>query len=90
LTEAVLKLVILRNATENWYSISAHNQTPEEAKRLLEEWNKHLQPGCSLVSLDQRKPHQTEDHPQDCRTCRDVVRRSSGLEPQPKFQRRKS
>lgn len=89
MTDEALKLVILHNATENRYSISAHNQTPEEAKRLLEEWNKHLQPGCSLVSLDQRKPHQTAD-PQDCRTCRDVVRRSSGLQPQPKFQRRKS
>ncbi len=84
----MLKLVILYHTVENSYSTLAHNQTPEEATRFLEQWNKHLKPGFSLVSLDQKKPHRTADV-QDCRTCRDIVRRSPGLQ-QPKFQRRKS
>jgi hypothetical protein len=62
--------VILYHATENVYSVSAHNQAPEEAKRLLEEWKTHLHPGFSLVSIAQRRSHRIADA-QDCRACRD-------------------
>jgi competence CoiA-like predicted nuclease len=83
-----LKLLILYNAPENLYSISAHNQTPAEAQTVIEEWQPHLQPGFSFIALDQRKPHAADAAA--CRACRDAVRRRSGLQPQPKFKRRKS
>ncbi len=89
MTDEPLKLVILYNATENWYSLSAHNQTPEEAQAFIEKWNPHLKPGFSFLSLDQRKRHRAAD-PKDCRTCREVVQHSSGLEPKPKFKRRET
>jgi len=87
LTDEQLKLVILYHAAENWYSPSAHNQTPAEAQAFIDQWGPHLKPGFSFLLLDQRKRHRAAD-PNDCRTCRDIVRTSSGLEPKPKFKRR--
>lgn len=84
-----LNLVILYRAAENEYSVSAHNRTTEEANQLLQEWNQHLQPGCSLITLSQQKPHNAADAA-NCRACRDAVRRRSGLQPPPTFKRRKS
>lgn len=83
-----LTLVVLYHAQENTYSISAHNRTPEEASRLVEEGTPNLQPGLSLLTLKQRTSHKTVDA-EACRTCRETVQRSSGLKPVPKFQRRK-
>ena len=87
MADETLKLVILYYAAENWYSPSAHNQTPQEAQSFIDKWNSHLKPGFSFLSLDQRKHHRATD-PKDCRACRDTVRHSSGLQPQPKFKRR--
>ena len=84
-----LKLVILHDAGKNYYSVSAHNVAPEEAKRLIEEWNQHLVEGCRLLAIIQQKRHQTAN-PEDCRTCREAVARSSDLDPKPKFKRRNS
>lgn len=83
-----LSLIILYNAPMNEYSLSAHNQTSEQAEQIVRKWNPHLEPGCSLITLDQRAPHKTEDA-QSCKTCRETVRRQSGLQPLPKFVRRK-
>ena len=80
-------LTILFNATEGVYKVLAHNQIPEEATRFRETWNPHLIPGVSLITLEQHSAH-TTDNAQSCRTCRRTVRRSSGLQPLPKFQRR--
>lgn len=84
-----LNLVILYRAAENEYSVSAHNQTAEEANQLLQEWNQHLEPGCSLITLGQQKPHSTADAAH-CPACRNIVRRRSGLQPPPTFKRRTS
>lgn len=83
-----LDLVVLYHAQENTYSISAHNRTPEEASRLVAEGTPNLEPGLSLLTMRQRKSHKTDDAA-NCRTCREMVQRSSGLQPVPKFQRRK-
>jgi hypothetical protein len=80
-------LTILFNATEGVYWVLAHNQIPEEATRFREKWNPHLKPGMSLITLEQHSAHTTNE-PQSCRTCRATVRRSSGLQPSPKFERR--
>jgi hypothetical protein len=82
-------LTVLFNATEGVYSVLAHNQIPEEATRLREKWNPHLKPGLSLITLEQTAAH-TTTNAQACRTCRATVRRSSGLQPLPQFQRRTS
>jgi hypothetical protein len=83
-----LNLVVLYHAQENTYSISAHNRTPDEVSRLIAAGTPHLEPGLSLLTLKQRKPHKSADAA-SCRTCRETVQRSSGLRPVPKFQRRK-
>jgi len=88
LTATALQLVALYDATENTYLISAHNKTPEETQKLIQEYNQHLKPGFSLIAIDQQKPHKTADA-QKCRACRDTVARSSGLTPTPQFKRRK-
>lgn len=80
-------LTILFDATEGVYMVLAHNQIPEEAARFREKWNPHLKPGVSLITLEQHSAHTTDDA-QSCRTCRATVRRSSGLQPLPKFRRR--
>ena len=82
-------LTVLFNATEGVYSVLAHNQVPEDATRLREKWNPHLKPGLSLITLEQHSAHTTTEA-QSCRTCRATVRRFSGLQPTPKFRRRKS
>lgn len=87
--EQPLNIVILYHAAENEYSVSAHNQTAEDAQKLLAEWSQHLQPGFSLVVLSQEKPHKSTDAA-TCRACRETVRRSSGLTPRPIFRRRRN
>lgn len=88
MNERPLKIVILYHATENEYSISAHNQTAEEAQKLLAEWQPHLKPGFSLVVMDQREPHKAADAAA-CRACRNTVRHRSGFAPMPAFRRRR-
>ena len=83
-----LAIVVLYNAAANDYSIAAHNQSPVDAERLRAEYNPHLKPGFSLISIEQERHHKAPDA-QTCRACRDAVRRNSGLEPSPKFIRRK-
>jgi len=87
--QPLFMLTALFNANEGVYSLLAHNQNPEEANRLRETWNPHLTPGLSLITLEQRSVHNTLEV-QACRTCRATVRRSSGLQPLPKFRRRES
>jgi len=82
-----LKLVVAYDRNRNEYSLPAHNQTPEEADSYVATWSHHLRPGCSFIVLDQTKQHRTEEA-RNCRACRDTVRRSAHLEPQPKFTRR--
>lgn len=82
-----LQLVIIYSASENTYSLSEHNQLPDKATALVEDFNPHMKPGYKLMTLDQHKAHKTEDA-QNCRACRETVQRSSGLQPLPKFVRR--
>lgn len=82
------QLIILYDAPVNEYSLRAHNQTPEQAAQFVRESTPSLEPGHSLLTLAQRANHRTTDV-QSCKTCRDTVRRSSGLIPLPKFVRRK-
>lgn len=82
-----LKLIVIYDANRNEYSVSAHNQNAEDAKRFADRWNPHLIPGCSLIALDQPRRHQTAD-PHSCQACRDIVARSAHLSPNPKFKRR--
>jgi hypothetical protein len=89
LSEPILRLVVLYDANANSYSVSAHNRTPDEAGALVQERNPHLEHGSSLITLEQPKVHKAADA-QECEACRDIVRRSSGLVPLPKFVRRTS
>jgi hypothetical protein len=83
-----LKLVVLYDANNNEYSISAHNQRAEEAQRIVDEWQPQLVPGSSLIMLEQSRQHRTTDA-DDCQACRDTVARSANISPQPTFKRRK-
>ena len=85
--ERPFNLLIVYNAAENVFSISAHNQTPEEARELIQEFDQHLKPGFKLLAIEQHKAHKAVDA-QNCRACRNAVRRSSGLQPSPTFRRR--
>ena len=89
MNEKHLKIVILYHAAENEYSVSAHNQTAEEAQKLLDEYQPHLKPGFSFVLMDQEKPHRAANAAA-CRACRETVRRSSGIAPRPTFRRRRN
>ena len=82
-----LMLTIMLNATEGSYHVLMHNEPAEEATRFRETWNPHLTSGVSLITLEQTSAHTTKDL-QSCMTCRKTVRQRSGLQPQPKFQRR--
>lgn len=84
--QKTLKLVILYEAGRNVYLVSEHNQTPEQAEQLVEEYNQHLKPGFSLIAIDQKKPH--KGNAEGCRACRRAVKQSSGLQPSPTFKRR--
>lgn len=84
-----LQMLIVHDAPNNTYTISDHNLQFQRAAQYIEEWQRHLREGCQFIALDQKRQHKTPD-PQNCRACRDQVRRSPGLQPQPKFQRRKS
>ena len=81
-----LKLVVLYDANENEYAMSAHNLSEEEAALVVSKWQQHFKPGCSLITLDQLKRHQTEDATR-CRACRNTVARSANISPKPKFKR---
>jgi len=83
-----LKLIVVYDRNRNEYSISAHNQSAEEAQKFVDQWNPQLIQGCSLILLDQVRRHRAT-HGRDCRACRETVGRSAHLEPQPKFIRRK-
>lgn len=83
-----LRLIVVYDQDRNEYSISAHNQSAEEAQRFVEQWNPQLVSGCSLIVLDQSRRHRATEA-RDCRACRETVARSAHLEPQPKFIRRK-
>jgi hypothetical protein len=83
-----LHLVIVYQAAENTYVVTAHNQLSDQAKAFADDFNPETQPGGRLITLEQRRAHKTEDA-QTCRACRETVERSSGLQPLPKFTRRK-
>lgn len=82
-----LKLIVAYDRNQNEYALVAHNQSPEEAQSFLDQWTRHLRPGCYLSVLDQAKQYEADDA-QECRACRLTVARSAHLEPQPKFTRR--
>jgi hypothetical protein len=86
--EGPLKLILIYDANRNQYSITKHNQNADLAQRFVKEWNPQLVPGASLITLEQRRRHRTED-PQDCRLCREIVVHSAGIDPKPRFKRRK-
>jgi len=81
-----LSLVILYDARNNAYTVCDHNLTSEEADNMVAMWKEQL---LNAIKVDQRAAHRTTD-PQDCRACRRDVARASGLEPKPRFQRRKT
>ncbi len=85
--ETTLKLIVVYDRNRNQYSILAHNQSAEEAQRLV-EWNTPLLLDCSLIELNQPRKHRLPS-PEDCRACREIVARSANLTPQPQFIRRK-
>ena len=84
-----LKAVILYDAAKNEYRVLTHNFTSEEANNFIAEWNPHLVEGAKALAIAQRRRHQTQN-PEDCRACRECVKQSSGINPPPKFTRRKS
>jgi hypothetical protein len=88
MTDTKLHLVIVHNAAEGTYSLSKHNQASDEAKDFVENFNPHMKPGYTLITIEQRRAHKTEDA-QQCRACRETVRLRSRLQPIPKFVRRK-
>ena len=81
----ILKLAILYDRSKNVHSITNHNLTGEEAERLAAT---NLEPSLVAISVEQKAHHRTSD-PQACRACRSDVARASGLQPKPKFKRRK-
>ena len=81
-----LMLVVLYHEAANLYSIAAHNQTPVEAEKLIQDRTQHLNNGDSLRMIAQRVRHNAKVS--DCRTCRIEVRWSPGLIPSPRFTRR--
>ena len=84
-----LRIVILYDAANNQYQLSAHNVIPDEAEKLIQEWDPQLVQGRSLLSINQSKHHRTQS-PDQCRACRETVARASGLTPPPRFTRRLS
>jgi len=82
-----LKLIVLYDRNRNEYSIAAHNLNAEQAQALVDKWNPHMIQGCSLIVLDQPRRHRVAEG-KDCRTCREIVARTAGLEPKPKYTRR--
>lgn len=82
-----LCLVVLYDANRNQYSLLAHNQSQEEAKRIVEEQTSAECSGASLIVLDQDKRHRVQG-PENCRACREIVEDSAHLSPKPQFTRR--
>jgi len=81
---AQLKIAICYHPEKNQYSVLFHNLTAEKAAE-VETGRSDVLP---VLIVEQRKRHSTEDA-QNCRACREDVKRSSGLTPNPKFKRRK-
>ena len=81
---AQLKIAICYYADKNQYSVLFHNLTAEKAAE-VETGRSDVMP---VIIIEQRKRHSTENA-QNCRTCREEVKRSSGLTPTPQFKRRK-
>ncbi len=81
---APLQLVILYDARRNEYMVVSHNLTPDEARKRASELSAQKLPALTVT---QRQRHSADD-PEDCRTCRDDVKRAAGLTPSPKFSRR--
>lgn len=81
---AQLKIAICYYADKNQYSVLFHNLTAEKAAE-VEKGRIDVLP---VLIVEQQKRHSTEDA-QNCRACREDVKRSSGLNPTPKFKRRK-
>jgi hypothetical protein len=82
-----LKALIVYDADKNEYSASAHNCDPQQVAQLVEKGQPDLCAGCRFIVLDQKRAHKTPDA-QQCRACRDQVRKLSGLQPPPRFKRR--
>ena len=83
-----LKLFIVHETATNEYRVLTHNFTCEEAESFLREWKPHLVEGARMIAIDQPKRHQT-NNPEECKACRQAVARNSGIDPRPKFKRRK-
>ena len=81
---AQLKIAICYYADKNQYSVLFHNLTAEKAAE-VETGRSDVLP---VLIVEQQKRHSTEEA-QNCRACREDVKRSSGLNPSPKFKRRK-
>jgi hypothetical protein len=81
---AQLKIAICYHAEKNQYSVLFHNLTGEQAAE-VEKGRSDVLP---VLIVEQQKRHSTEDA-QNCRACRNDVKRSSGLNSTPKFKRRK-
>lgn len=79
-----LKLVILYNARRNAYMVWDHNLSPRQAEEMIQDLRSKL---LTALAVNQRSEHKREDA-EACRLCRKDVRRSSGLNPRPRFQRR--
>ena len=83
-----LQLVVLYDANRNTYSILAHNQSPEEAQRIVAEQTTAECSGGSVIVLDQLKRHRVLDA-ERCRACRVRVKDAAHVTPEPQFTRRK-
>ena len=83
-----LQLVVLYDTNHNTYSILAHNQSPEEAKRIAGGQTGAECSGGSVIVLDQLKRHRVGDV-ERCRACRVRVKDAAHVTPEPQFTRRK-
>jgi len=82
-----LRLVVLYDANRNQYSLLAHNQSQEEANRIVEEQTAAECSGVRLIVLVQEKRHRVVD-PENCQSCRGIAEDSAHLSPNPQFTRR--
>ena len=86
--QSQLKLLVRYDSAQNEYSVLGHNLTAEQVDQQKASLDQCASPG-ELIALDQRNHHKTTD-PQECRTCKEQVRRQAGLQPSPKFKRREA
>lgn len=80
----IFKLVILYDARHNAYTVWDHNLSPRQAQETIRDLRSKLLPA---FVMNQRAEHKREDA-EACRLCRKDVRRTRGLTPRPRFQRR--